>query len=74
MKLEQPGQLKVWIWRCGDCGKDIMAPGMLERFCVTYCPVCRSENIRPHKVLVWLTGQPHGLRDIVSFLRYGGGA
>ena len=73
MKLKQPGQVKVWIWRCGECGKDIMAPGILNT-CKAYCPICHSTDIAPEKVLIWLAGQPKNLLKIVNFLRYGGGA
>ncbi len=73
MKLKQPGQVKVWIWRCGTCGREMMAPVMNEDFCKAYCPVCRSRDIKPDKILIWLAGQPRRLKDIVYFLRYGGG-
>ncbi len=68
MKLNQPGQIKVWIWLCPDCGRAVMAPLMLGD--LLYCPICQSGDIIPHNILVWMAGQPRGLENIVNFLRY----
>ena len=54
MKLNQPGQIKVWIWLCPGCGRVAMAP-LITRDCKVHCPICRSEDIIPHKTSnIWL--------------------
>ena len=70
MKLNQPGQIRVWIWLCPDCGRAGMAP-LITQDCEVHCPLCWSEDIVPHNILVWMAGQPRGLESIVNFLRYG---
>ncbi len=69
MNLNQPGQIKVWIWLCPDCGRAVMAPRIAQD-CKVYCPICRGEDIIPHNILIWMAGRPRGMRDLVNFLMY----
>lgn len=53
-----------------------MAPMMIGTYCCkVYCPVCQSGDITPERIMVWMAGShARGIRDVVNFMRYGGGA